>query len=299
MTKIKRESATRHDYSLQSALAEEVEVISYPYFVREYDAEGNLLKDITYNETGEIQEHFTYRYDENGRRIEACSFFDAEEIAETTRYRYTDEGEPLEADRVYADGSEDSVHYQYDAAGRKTGRWIVNEDGEEEERETWRYDEQGKEVWYEKVEWGEPVFTEEQQYDENGRVSQVILWDGSTDHTVLNHLFYDDDGQRNRIEKYNEAGKLLSVIEIPGFEQGQPSAIVESGPEGYKRTLMTYDAEGKVVLQQEYNQEEQLINEITRTYNEMGLITSTEVTNDRQGQGMNQHYRIEYGYEFF
>lgn len=297
MTKVKKESATRYDYVLQDVNDEDVEIVSYPYLEKVFDENGNLLKEISYDNSGAIQEHFVYKYDDRNRRIEAVNYYDEEEVVETVRYYYGDVEEPVEAYRVFADGSEDSIIYSYDDEGRLLRKSTVNDEKEEEELEVWKFDDD-REVFYEKQEYGDPVFREIQEYDADGRPVVVKLWERLDDRTMIHKISYNSNGKKERIEKLNGEGKRISIIEIPAFKDDEPLEIVETTTSGKKRITFEYDDNGRVVLQQEYNEEEQLINTITRKYNEVGLIKETEVDTDRRGVGMNIRYRIEYEYEY-
>lgn len=296
--KIRKEEATRYDYVIKSALDEEVEALSYPYLYREFDENGNLVQEMSYDTNGDIQEYYTYKYDERHRRVEVINYYDEEEISETIIYNYGDGDHPLEAKRVFADGSEDTIFYTYDDAGNLVEKRIVNDEDEEEEGEIWRF-ENNLEVFYEKREYEEPVFREAKEYDSSGRPILITVWEALDNRTIRQKIHYDSSGRQNRIERYNAEGKLATLIEVTEFLNDEPSVMKETGTGGVKTTKFTYDDKGNILLQQEFNQHNQLTNEVKRTYTEEGNLLTTDVTNDRQGEGMNMHYRIEYSYEFF
>ncbi|MFO7722864.1 MAG: hypothetical protein R6V49_06535 [Bacteroidales bacterium] len=295
---VQREKATRYDYTIKTALDEEVDEVSYPYLEREYDDRGNLIREISFDNAGEIQEYFEYRYDNLNRRIELKNFYNEDEMAEQVQYTYGEGDNPISAIKIYADGSEEAISFIYDDEGRLRSRVVVNDEGEEDESEEWRY-EGSHEVSYEKREYGEPVFREMQEYDEQGKVTRVILWEGPDGKVMINKLSYDESGRRNRIEKTDEHGKVLAVIHINSFDGEEPAEIAETTSGGTTTTRYSYDQEGRPVLQQEFSQDGTMTNEIIRTYIEEGLLKTTEVTANRRGEGMNIHYRIEYEYRFF
>jgi hypothetical protein len=293
------EKTTRYDYIIQSALDEEVDIIGYPYTEKEYDLNGNLLRDITFDMDGAVQEHYVYVYDGKNRMVEKINYYDEEEITDTTYYHYEEGENPVSGRKVYQDGSEDTISYEYNTAGRLTGQSIRNDDGETEEESEWRFNEDGFEVFYEKREMGNPVFREQQEYRGDGKVVKVILWDGDREEETIHLISYNEEGLQNRIEKYSDKGKLLDIIHIQSFENSLPSEVVHTGPEGTSRTIYAYDPEGRPVLQQEFNSEEIMISEVLRNYNDHGFLASTEVTTNRLGQGMNMHYKIDYDYVLF
>lgn len=295
---IRKEEAIRQEYTIQSALDEEVDVVSYPYLTREYNAAGLLLKECTRDHAGGIHELLEYRYDAAGRKTETRNYFDEEEISETIYHEYNDAGQLIRERRVYADGSESVTEFRYNIEGQPIEKQVTNEEDEIEEIERWRYSE-GREVWYERREYDEPVFREEQEYDREGRVVVITLWEGDTDQTSVHKIFYHDDNTRHKIEKYNDAGQKVAVLSFDRYENDQPLEVTETTVKGSVTTRYAYNDEGMPVLIQVFDDRNLLINEIVRVYNEEGLLISIEETADRQGSGMNLHYRIEYRYEFF
>ncbi len=296
--KIRRERATRYDYVIKSIHDEEVDALGYLYNEKTYDESGRLTREISYDASGEVQEHLTYRYDDQGRRVEMRSFYgdDQDSLIEGISYTYDDSDQPVSAVKQYADGSEDQILYKYNDAKKLVEKRVLNDEGEQEELEQWRY-EKGLEVWYERRDFEEPVFREEQEYDNQGRLSVVTLWEAETERTVFHKLFYNDEGLRNRIEKYDDQGKLVSVIEIPAFAKGEPLEMTENVGGRVSTNKYDYDESGNLTRHIELNPAGEVVTEVVKTYDESGRLLSTEVTNDRQGMGMNQRYRIEYEYE--
>ncbi|HRZ42321.1 MAG TPA: hypothetical protein P5228_06415 [Bacteroidales bacterium] len=297
--KIRMERGYRNDFTIRSVVDEEVDIVRYLYLEKEYDENGNLLTEKTLDEEGNYQEFTTYGYDERNRRILVQNHFDEEEITDTTHFEFGEGEQPVGARRVYADGSEDSILYTYDPQGNLIERKVVNEDGDIEELVVRRYNMNHQEVFYERTEQGEVVFREEQEYNTAGKPVRVVLWEGDTDRTTEHRVIYDDDGYQKRLEKYNDTGRLVAVTEILRQEEGRPLEVSDQAEGGASRTLFTYDDQGRAVLQQEFNAEDLMINEIIRSYDEAGNLITTEVTSDRQGLGMNMHYRIDYEYLYF
>jgi len=297
-TRIRKETATRYDYVIRSIHDEEVDSVGYLYSEKEYDKEGRVLREVSYDFSGEVQEHMVYVYDKSGRRFESRSYYDIGEdsLTDSVLYIYGD-GDQLEsAVKRYADGSEENILYTYDGTGQLLRKAVLNDEGECEEEEEWRYSD-GLEVWYERREFGEVVFREEQEYDGEGRAVVVRLWESETGRTLEHRVYYNDEGLRNRIEKYDERGKMLSVIEIPAFENGEPLEMTENTAGRIRTNRYQYDDAGRLMLHQEFGPSGEMVTEVVKTYDAEGRLQSTEVTNDRQGMGMNQRYRIEYGYE--
>jgi len=296
--KYKKETATRYDYVIRSIHDEEVDAVGYLYSEKEYDEAGHLIQEVSYDGSGEVQEHLKYRYDNEGRMIEVHNYYDKNEdsLIESTTYTFQHGDNPVSAVKHYADGSEDQIYYTYNNDGQVIKKEVLNDEGETEELEQWRYEE-GREVWYERKEFGEQVFREEQEYDEQERLAVVTLWDSETDRTLMHKLFYNEEGHRNRIEKFDDHGKLISVIEIPAFENGEPLEMNENVGGQIRSNRYQYDEAGRMVLHQELTPEGNMLTEVVKTYDEEGRLQSTEVITDRHGMGMNQRYRIEYKYD--
>lgn len=297
--KISIERGYRSDFTIRSVMDEEVDIVRYLYLEKEYDENGNLVSDKTFDEDGSYQEFTTCGYDHRNRKIWVQNQFDEDEITDTTHFEFGEGDKPISARKVYADESEDSIVYTYDQDGNLIERKTINDEGDIEEWVVRRYNANGQEVFYERTEHGEVVFREEQQYNEAGKPVRVVLWEADSDRTTEHRVVYDEEGYQKRLEKYYETGRLLGVTEIVRHEEGQPLEILDKGESGTNRTLFTYDEKGRAVLQQEFNSGGLMINEIIRSYDEMGNLVATEVTSDRQGRGMNMHYRIDYEYEYF
>jgi hypothetical protein len=296
--KISREEATRFEYTIQSSLDEEVDIISYPYIIKEYDPVGNLVRECTRDRSGGLQELMEYAYDAVGRKIMTRNYYDEDEISETIYITYGDQNQPAKEKRVYADGSESETTFVYNEAGQPVEKRVENDEGEVEEVERWRYID-GLEVWFERREYDEPVFREEQEYDREGRVVVITLWEKDTDQTATHKIFYHDNGTRDRIEKYNNAGQKVAEMAFIRYENDHPAEVKEITNQGSMITRYAYNVQMLPVLVQIYDAREQLINEIVRTYDDDGLLVSIEETTDKQGNGMNLHHRIEYRYEFY
>lgn len=297
--KIRLERGYRSDFTIRSVMDEEVNIVRYLYLEKEYDENGNLVSEKTFDEEGSYQEFTTCGYDHRNRKIWIQNQFDEVEITDTIHFEFGEGEQPISARKVYADGSEDSIIYTYDPDGNLIERKVMSEEGDVEEVAVRRYNANGQEVFYERTEQGEVVFREEQEYNEAGKPVRVVLWEGDSDRTTEHRVLYDEEGYQKRLERYDETGRILGKTEILRQEEGRPLEILDQSDTGINRTLFTYDEKGRAVLQQEFNSEELLINEIIRTYDEADNLIATEVTSDRQGLGMNMHYRIDYEYLYF
>jgi len=60
---------------------------------------------------------------------------------------------------------------------------------------------------------------------------------------------------------------------------------------------MAYNEADNVILQEEYNKEEELLLSIDRTYDEAGNIVKSAVFIDASGQEVAQYYEVDYEYE--
>lgn len=53
-----------------------------------YDANGNVLEEIEYNNDGKVKTHFKYQYDGNGNKIKEFELNPAGKTVKTTEYKY-------------------------------------------------------------------------------------------------------------------------------------------------------------------------------------------------------------------
>jgi YD repeat-containing protein len=297
--KVSKRTTTRHNFVYHEDEKNWVEGQYYITNIQELDANGNLLSERSYNRDGESGEHNEYHYNEQGKVVEELIYFDDDELAETHRYEYGENGKVKTESIAYQDGSADSVHYTYDAAGNLLERKQVDEDGEIESLEVYQYN--GELLLQESIYNGdkELISDARHSYDEKNNVVETIAWTLERDEQLRTVYEYDEKGNRDCIEYYNGAGQIVARNSYTFDEQGYLTEMIEEDTMSTKTTKFQNDAEGRVLLQEEFNEKEELNHRIERTFNEDGELIESLVYVDRHDQGPDQYYAVRVELEYF
>ncbi len=140
--------------------------------VREYDKNGNEIKVSLYDGRGNLLSRGVYKYDDEGNRIEENLYESSGTLQLKSISTYGDHGDMLQTDYYNSDGKGLSVKtYEYDQKGNRT----------KEVTRLLEYD-----VDYEKID----VYT----YDDDGNVVEKAMY-GPEEHLLLRWVYeYDERG---------------------------------------------------------------------------------------------------------
>ena len=162
-----------------------------------YDEQDRCLSYVWYNFWGGQEGGIWYAYDDE-QGIRFCRV-ESGEILQTTWYDET--GKDI---RQVADDSE--TVYEYDDRGNCTG-WVSYKNGIPIERYESRYDEQDRQIWGGRYDAdGNLISQTEYVYDDEAGTMTCTRPDG-----WVRCEYYNADGQRVRIEDYDENGRLTMV----------------------------------------------------------------------------------------
>ncbi|MCK9613838.1 MAG: hypothetical protein M0R16_13250 [Bacteroidales bacterium] len=244
---------------------------------KEYDENNNLVKSISYNHSGDINEHILYKFDEKNNCIEEICFFDENEIAEHHYFVFDDKNLCANEKIVYAESGESHVTFKYDERGNLLERRVMNPEGETEEMEVFEYD--GDKLISEKLFGEDNVLEHENKYSyhENG---DVVLYEHITSEersSYTTEYFYNQKGEREKILIYDAQGRLREKLIYTRDDKGNILEVTEEDVTSVKTTKMSYDEKNNPVKQEDYNKEGILILSIERTFNDDGVLTETTV----------------------
>lgn len=142
----------------------------------EYDANGNCVKQITYDQNGEEQRRCEYTYDAQDRLIHKEDSYD---IGYTFDYSYDGLGRLDRTTKYYFGMVVAMIGINtYDEAGRLIDQtWVDGEGYAGYERYSYLYDENGNLVQATEYENGDyPWHETTYAYDENGNRAEKLLW---------------------------------------------------------------------------------------------------------------------------
>ncbi|MDE5866896.1 MAG: hypothetical protein K2H31_09910, partial [Lachnospiraceae bacterium] len=207
-----------------------------------YDAAGNEIEYVKYDENGDIEARAEREYDSNGKQIKAVDFDEDNIVKRREEIEYDAAGNEIKREN-YSYGHTEEIFSTYDEYGNLILCVKYNSSYSHiDEKIKYEYDENGnmiKEVHHKNPQtvgyWTERDldFWWEYEYDENGREIKSIRHD--SDGTVnWNEIEYDDNGREiNEIYKidgivritweneYDEDGYIIKEIQINYDDMGQ------------------------------------------------------------------------------
>jgi hypothetical protein len=297
--KIKSENAVKTDFMYNEENDEWIEAKSYTISYNEFDENGNLTKERSYNSSGEFHEFNDYVYDEKGILIEKVIYLDEDEIAERSIYTNDESGKPVKKTTIYQESSEDYTDFIYNDAGKLIVKARKDEDGYVEEKETAEYN---GELLISELSYGldneliqKTVYT----YDEKGNNISTNYDDYLDGEKSRVEYVINEAGQREKILTYNSENLLIAKSLFEFDEKNRISEIIEEDRKSFKKTRMTYNDAGNVILQEELDNEDNMILSIDRSYDDNGNIVKSAVFIEAAGQNVAQYYEVDYRYEYF
>lgn len=245
----------------------------------EYDGQGFLIRETLKEGDGTVMEEKSFEPDEKQR------------IAREYLH--------------YADGSKDTITYRYDNEGRLVERKTEDEDGVLEQVEVFEY--KNGLLARKAVHEESPAPEDEEApaeeiryaYDNAGRILEEEILnntDGVFRHKI--HV-YNDDGHRIAVKVYDEDEELIERILMEPDEEGRPVRMVEENRNKKNTLNLRYNNKGNIVYQEEYDLKGNLLNTVSRTYDEKGRLLSSEVDIRMPLQGPPRRYVVEHRYCFY
>lgn len=288
-TKRKKETLYKTEYSLRGDNNEPHEEAKFKTAYREFDEDENLILDITYLEDGSIDRKYEYEYDD-GKLVDEKLFYD-DALSEHNSYTY-DKGKLTRSFIHYQDGSKDTVLYEYDPQGHLIKKTLMDEDEEVEEVQEWDYDDDNL-ISMKKYEenLNKPVWEEKSEYDEEKRLIEHVIWDYPEEKTYKQVLEYDEEGRESMIKTYvNEQLKEKTMFERD--ENGRPHVVIEEKPGERTRIIQQFDDKGRVITQKVYDKEDYELYDISRKFDENGIMLESVVMEDENRMGAYSMYKI-------
>ncbi|MCF8299199.1 MAG: hypothetical protein K9J13_16745 [Saprospiraceae bacterium] len=296
--KIKTETSWKHDLTINSFHDEEVVEKAYKSAYKEYDENGNTICDITYDRQGGIAEKYLFKYDENGNLIEEIIYFDEEEIVERISYERNSEGEILKEFNHYLDDTYDTTEYMYEN-GKIIKKVTTDSDGDSDGYEQFVYD-GDKLLLFEKFDdENELIEKNSYRFDENGNEIENSKWNKEDDAEIIVKTLYNEAGQKNKIQQYNNKKQLVAIVSFEYSDKGVINKVIEEGRNGKTILNLIHDEKGNVIVQEELAANDEINHRVERKYDDDSNVLQSKVQINRHGQGINEDYTIEFKYEFY
>lgn len=291
----------RHSFlagSMMDELKDEVEDVngtmsSYTQF----NEKGHIIKEISYSSDEKPEQMTTYKYNDADQLIEEILFDEENEIAERKTYEYDEKGRILKKFIHYADDTFDTVHYIYNEDGLLVNKHIVDADGIEENKHVYEYKNGNliRAAEYDKE--GNILAEETWKYDEKGHEIEMTKWNKEDDMLISTLVDYFENGDRQKVRVYNQEEELVEKTLFEEDEKGTLVRMIEEDPYNLNTTEFVYDEHENLIEQTELSREGEVKSRVTRAYNEDNEMVETVIFIDRQGAGVNQHYKMKYVFE--
>ncbi len=295
--KIKTAATFRTDYVIDNPNDEEVREVEYQTAFAEYDEHGNITKDISYNREG-LTEKVINEYDDKQRLVSKTLYDEHDDILEKNTYSYNDEGLLVKEFIHYLDGSIDTTSCYYDKNGNLIKKETLDEEEELED--------------YYVYEYADGQLISERGYDyEDEIIAEKVMQYNGDQLAEMEEWAQEDFIRRKKRFEYDKTGRLFKTIYLNDKDQvtARETHVFNSNnrpveihtEDAYQKNVMylTYNSQGKIINQEEYNQDDKLNHTVNRTFDEDGNLLKSAVYIDRHGEALNQQYAIHIKYTYW
>ena len=259
----------------------------------EYDEQGRELKVINYDHMDEEDDFVEYSYNAEGKKSKEI-YAQGGEVLES-KYFFYDEANRMSSERKeYLEGNADTIELEYDDEGKMIRRRLIDDDGELETNETFEY-ENGLLIRQAVMDDDDNLISEDlYEYNEKGQLLSLLRRNTLDEEEHHEVTVYNEKGLRAEVKQYNAVGKLVERVRYTFDEKERVSLQEDEDVQHHTFTLYFYDEMDHVVKQEEKNSEGELISSVTRTFDEEGNLTESEVEIAGGLYRAPQHYKVRY-----
>jgi len=302
--KIKSVKSIHVDYAMENpsnpAETEWIEKETYTASLNEFDPQGDILKASSYNHDQEIHEFYEYKYNENHKVVEELCYFDEDQVAEHKFIEWDENGLAVSEKIIYQeDGSETTSYFTYNEAKQVIEKRILDQDDELEELDKFEYD-GDKLISESKFDCDmKLVYTNKYKFDEKGNMIEYEHSSSDPYEFLRHEYFYNEQGEREKVLKYNYKNMLVEKNIMEFDEQGNLIELFEETQTTKKTTKLYYDDNGNQIKQEEFNEDDEIIISIDRTYDADNQMLESLVFAQNPDDGVQQMYAYRYEYEYW
>lgn len=298
MANVKTITTLKFDY-MQAGAGENFENVKpVKSAYAEYDKEGHVMMEISFQPNEKVEQKCVNSYNEKGFLVEELLYNEDGELDEKKTYEYNEKGYVVKELLYYVDGSFDTTSFMYDANDNLIEKITVDPDNEMESKRVITYENDKKLSEISTDSEGNVLTEVHIEYDEKGNETSIERFVAEDDKTTLTEFIYNDIGKKAEAHT-SENGKLVSKQVFDINEKDQLVKIIEEDRFSKSITVLQYDDAGNMVEQLETNEAGDLNSRIIRKFNANNKLEEVMVTIDRHGMGLNQNYMIQYIYEYF
>lgn len=275
------------------------ESVPFLYSQTEYDEQGHVLMQCSFNAAELVTEKYVFEYDNEGRLVHETYYTDDSDPSEEKTYEYDETGRLVREMKHYLDGSADTTTFHYDSEGMLTEKITADDEGEIESRETFTY-QNGKLVLHETTEAdNELILKEEFDYDSRGNVISHVRNDDETGEFFRLQLTYSPDGHKEKEEIFNDQDQLVETTYFQMDEQGRVIQTTEDSGRSRRIRNFSFDDRGNNLGYEEVTGTGDKLVVVEHLYDPQNNPQSSLIFMNGAGRSQSQHYELRYEYEYF
>ena len=296
--RIKETLVYKKEILLKSAAESQLDEREYLFSKTVYGDKDKVMSEIHYDAEGNITQEYVFGYDNNGFLREELMKEDDGFVAEHKTWEPDEKARIAKELRHYMDGSFDTVTYSYNDQGLVSKKVTVDPDGDTESVEEFDYSGGNLTRYTLKNEEGEILSERKVMYDEKGNPVEVHEYDGSEGLSNRKVIEYYPSGNRKETLLYNDAGKLVEKTVMKENEKGQLVQTIEETHSKKNTVNFTFDNEGNIICQEEFDRNGELVSRVNRTYDENQMLLTSDVFIHGAGRGPSRNYTLRQEYVF-
>jgi len=284
---------------LKSSVDDHLEEIEYVFQRTLFNSQAKVVSEIHYDAEGKIVQEYEFQYNDQNLLVEEIMKDDDGFVAEHKTFEYDEKGNIAREFRHYTDGSFDTIQYQYNDQGLLKFKETIDPDDERESTEAYEYENGLLSHYLMHDADGDIVSEKNWIFDEKGNVIEYREYDGMEGGTTRKTTEYYPSGSKKEILTYNQDEQLIEKVLMTENEKGQLIEVLEENVTRKNTTRFSYDNEGNIVAQEEFDRDGNLVSRVQRTFDEQKKLLTSDVFIDGIGRGLSRNYSLRQEYSYF
>jgi len=261
----------------------------------EYTPAGSIKSEKSFDLNGELQEKIEYLFDDMDNLKEQLMYYDEDEVVERRTFNYDETGKLIRVNKYYSEDTFEYTSYFYDQNGKLVEKKKFSHDDEHEETEQFEYLDE-KLVRESVFDQDMKLIREERLVIDNNTLERQMMDIDSGTTTVSEE--YDEQGQKIKTFFYDKKDRLITR-RLYFYEDGRVCKITEETASGTETTLLHYNKNGDIILQEEIDANDFYRSRITRDYSDDNILMKTLVYVNNYGKTADLNYILKFEYEYY
>jgi hypothetical protein len=251
---------------------------------------GQIIHEIRFGADGMVESIVTNTYNEAGKLLTREHQDEQEQSTEKLEFFYNEAGNAEKHFKIYTDGSQDVIEYKYDSSNQLISKRVIDDEGEVEEITRYAYS--GNKLILEEIKdgTGEIVSTNKYSFDDNG--NETVHETSNPEGYLKIVNTYNAQNKRITTVKIDEDGEIVEETSIEEDEESKTIKMIENSPSGTVFYNILLDNQGRQLMQEEYDENEDLLSRVEREYDESGNLIQSKAIVYRPEFGTYQYYAI-------